>query len=117
MGCGGGHRAFKFTIGVAFETAPAFRSCTLWYRPAARDSCGKERESIDHFGVSDLLHRHLLAAHSLPVVAQPATHIAVMRSGQFVECGPAERVLREPASVYACELLVAGPGIPRSTEM
>jgi ABC-type dipeptide/oligopeptide/nickel transport system ATPase component len=50
-------------------------------------------------------------------VAQLATHIAVMRSGQFVECGPSERILREPASAYACEPLAAVPEIPRSAQM
>jgi ABC-type glutathione transport system ATPase component len=39
---------------------------------------------------------YILISHSLPVVAQMATHIAVMRAGQFVEFGPAKLVLEHP---------------------
>jgi len=54
---------------------------------------------------------YLLISHSLPVVAQLATHIAVMRAGQFVESGPAESVLRQPTAAYTRELLAAVPEI------
>ena len=37
---------------------------------------------------------YLLISHSLPVVAQFATRIAVMRCGKLVEVGQAEQVLR-----------------------
>ena len=37
---------------------------------------------------------YLLISHSLPVVAQIATRIAVMRCGKLVEVGQAEQVLR-----------------------
>jgi ABC-type glutathione transport system ATPase component len=56
---------------------------------------------------------YVFISHSLPVVAQLATHIAVMRAGQFVEFGPAERVLRQPSAAYTQELLAAVPEIPR----
>jgi ABC-type glutathione transport system ATPase component len=55
---------------------------------------------------------YVLISHSLPVVAQLASHIAVMRAGQFVECGPTELILRQPTSAYTRELLAAVPEIP-----
>jgi peptide/nickel transport system ATP-binding protein len=55
---------------------------------------------------------YLLISHSLPVVAQLATHIAVMRAGQFVELGTAERILQHPTAAYTRELLAAVPEIP-----
>jgi len=55
---------------------------------------------------------YLLISHSLPVVAQLATHIAVMRAGQFVEYGPADLILHQPTHIYTRELLAAVPEIP-----
>ena len=55
---------------------------------------------------------YLFISHSLPVVAQLASHIAVMRAGQFVEYGPASLILREPTHAYSRELLAAVPEIP-----
>jgi ABC-type glutathione transport system ATPase component len=55
---------------------------------------------------------YIFISHSLPVVAQIATRIAVMRAGQFVEVGPAERVLRQPKDEYTRELLSAVPELP-----
>ena len=52
---------------------------------------------------------YLLISHSLPVVAQIATRIAVMRRGELVETGMAEQVLREPREKYSRELLAAVP--------
>jgi len=60
---------------------------------------------------------YVFISHSLPVVAQLATHIAVMRKGQFVEYGPAEQVLRQPASGYTQELLAAVPEIPLARQV
>jgi ABC-type dipeptide/oligopeptide/nickel transport system ATPase component len=51
-------------------------------------------------------------SHSLPVVAQVATRIAVMRAGQFLETGPAEQVLHQPQHPYTRELLSAVPELP-----
>ncbi len=56
---------------------------------------------------------YLFISHSLPVVAQLASHIAVMRASQFVEYGPASLILREPTHAYTRELLAAVPGLPR----
>ena len=53
---------------------------------------------------------YLFISHSLPVVAQIATRIAVMRAGQFVEVGTAEQVLERPEHAYTRELLAAVPG-------
>lgn len=55
---------------------------------------------------------YLLISHSLPVVAQVATRIAVMRAGKFVEVGEAEQVLRRPQHPYTRELLAAVPELP-----
>jgi ABC-type microcin C transport system duplicated ATPase subunit YejF len=56
---------------------------------------------------------YLLISHSLPVVAQLASHIAVMRAGQFIEQGPAAVLLHQPVHAYTRELLAAVPEIPR----
>jgi peptide/nickel transport system ATP-binding protein len=53
-------------------------------------------------------------AHSLSVVAQIATPIAVMRTGQFLEVGGAEQVLHQPQHTYTRELLSAAPELPRA---
>jgi len=52
---------------------------------------------------------YLFISHSLPVVAQIATRIAVMRSGRIVELGPARQVLTAPENSYTSELLAAVP--------
>ncbi len=56
---------------------------------------------------------YVFISHSLPVVAQIATHIAVMRAGQFVEVGSAEQVLSRPEHPYTRELLAAVPEAPQ----
>ena len=56
-------------------------------------------------------------SHSLPVVAQLANQIAVMRAGKIVEAGAAERILRQPAASYTKELLAAVPEIPRASQV
>jgi ABC-type glutathione transport system ATPase component len=58
---------------------------------------------------------YIFISHSLPVVAQVATRVAVMRAGQFVESGPVEQVLHQPAHAYTRELLAAVPEVPRAT--
>jgi oligopeptide transport system ATP-binding protein len=55
---------------------------------------------------------YVFISHSLPVVAQLATRIAIMRAGEFVETGPAEQVLHQPGHPYTCELLSAVPELP-----
>ena len=60
---------------------------------------------------------YLFISHSLPVVAQLASHIAVMRSGQFVEYGPANLILHQPTHAYTRELLAAVPEIPRPAQL
>ncbi|HEX4859847.1 MAG TPA: ATP-binding cassette domain-containing protein [Rhizomicrobium sp.] len=57
---------------------------------------------------------YLLISHSLPVVAQLATRIAVMQGGRIVETGPAEQVLRAPAHPYTQSLIAAIPSLPAS---
>jgi ABC-type oligopeptide transport system ATPase subunit len=55
---------------------------------------------------------YVFISHSLPVVAQLATRIAVMRGGKFVEVGEAEQVLHHPTHEYTRELLSAVPTLP-----
>jgi oligopeptide transport system ATP-binding protein len=55
---------------------------------------------------------YLFISHSLPVVAQLATRIAVMREGHFVEIGPAEQVLNRPTHPYTKTLIDAVPELP-----
>jgi ABC-type glutathione transport system ATPase component len=54
----------------------------------------------------------ILISHSLPVVAQLATRVAVMQGGRFVEIGPAEQVLDAPQNAYTQALIAAVPRIP-----
>jgi len=55
---------------------------------------------------------YLLISHSLPVVAQLATRVAVMQAGRFVEAGPVPQVLERPAHPYTRALLAAVPEVP-----
>jgi ABC-type glutathione transport system ATPase component len=52
---------------------------------------------------------YVFISHSLPVVAQLATRIAVMNAGKLVEVGEAEQVLTRPKNEYTKELLAAVP--------
>ena len=60
----------------------------------------------------DLSLTLILISHSLPVVAQLATRVAVMQAGRIVESGPAEQVLRAPQHPYTQALIAAVPEIP-----
>ena len=55
---------------------------------------------------------YLLISHSLPVVAQLATRIAVMHGGRIVETGPTAQILGSPAHPYTQSLLAAIPALP-----
>jgi ABC-type microcin C transport system duplicated ATPase subunit YejF len=55
---------------------------------------------------------YVFISHSLPVVAQIATRIAVMRAGKLIELGDAERILHRPTQQYTKDLLAAVPEIP-----
>jgi oligopeptide transport system ATP-binding protein len=54
----------------------------------------------------------ILISHSLPVVAQLASRVAVMQAGRFVEEGTAAQVLSAPHHPYTQSLLAAVPQIP-----
>jgi len=54
----------------------------------------------------------ILISHSIPVVAQLATRVAVMQAGRFVEMGTTEQVLGAPQHPYTQALLAAVPQIP-----
>lgn len=55
---------------------------------------------------------YILISHSVPVVAQMASRIAVMKAGQFVETGPAAQVINDPQADYTQALLAAVPQVP-----
>src|SRR5258708_3336913 len=55
---------------------------------------------------------YLLISHSLPVVAQLATRIAVMQGGRIVETGPAAQILSAPTHSYTQSLIAAIPVMP-----
>jgi ABC-type glutathione transport system ATPase component len=54
----------------------------------------------------------ILISHSMPVVAQMATRVAVMRAGRIVETGSTDQVLENPQNEYTQALLAAVPEIP-----
>ena len=54
----------------------------------------------------------ILISHSMPVVAQMASRVAVMRAGRIVEMGGAAQVLEAPKDEYTKALLAAVPEIP-----
>src|SRR3984885_7021638 len=56
----------------------------------------------------------MLISHSLPVVAQLASRVAVMQTGRIVEMGAAGQVLQAPQHPYTRALLAAVPEIPAS---
>jgi len=60
----------------------------------------------------DFALTYLIISHSLPVVAQLATRIAVMQRGRIVETGPAEQILTAPAHPYTQSLIAAIPALP-----
>ena len=55
---------------------------------------------------------YIFISHSLPVVAQVATRIAVMYAGRFVEVGPRDLILNEPIADYTRKLIAAVPTLP-----
>jgi oligopeptide transport system ATP-binding protein len=57
----------------------------------------------------------ILISHSLPVVAQLATRVAVMHAGRFVEMGAADEVLASPKDPYTQALIAAVPELPAET--
>jgi ABC-type microcin C transport system duplicated ATPase subunit YejF len=60
----------------------------------------------------DFALTYLLISHSLPVVAQLATRIAVMQGGRIVETGPAAQILSAPVHPYTQSLIAAIPTLP-----
>jgi ABC-type microcin C transport system duplicated ATPase subunit YejF len=67
------------------------------------------RELQGEFGLT-----YIFISHSLPVVAQVASRVAVMRAAQFVELGEVEQILQRPTHEYTKELLAAVPEVPRA---
>ncbi len=55
---------------------------------------------------------YLVISHSLPVVAQIATRIAVMQRGRIVETGTVDQILNSPAHPYTQALIAAVPVLP-----
>lgn len=52
----------------------------------------------------------IFVSHNLAVIRQISDHVAVMRLGEVVEQGPAERVFSAPEHEYTRALLAAVPG-------
>ena len=63
----------------------------------------------------DFALTYLLISHSLPVVAQLATRIAVMQGGRIVETGAAAQILSAPTHSYTQSLIAAIPVLPETT--
>src|SRR2546422_2807611 len=55
---------------------------------------------------------YVFISHSLPVVAQVATQVAVMCAGRFVETGPARQILEHSRHAYTRQLLASVPEVP-----
>ncbi len=64
----------------------------------------------------DFALTYLLISHSLPVVAQLATRIAVMQAGRIVETGTAEQILGAPKNPYTQSRVAAVPVLPTSIQ-
>ena len=78
-------------------------------RKGDNEGKGKKREpegARSEFGLT-----YLFISHSLSVVAQIATRIAVMRRGKVVEAGAADQVLGAPREDYTKDLLASVPAI------
>src|SRR5216683_4415719 len=75
--------------------------------PAPGVFVDSRRESKNRIGTQSAR----FPSHSLPVVAQVATRVAVMRAGQFVETGPVVQILQRPAHPYTRELPAAVPEV------
>jgi ABC-type dipeptide/oligopeptide/nickel transport system ATPase component len=56
----------------------------------------------------------LFISHDLAVVGQLADRVTIMRDGEVVEQGPADRVLRAPSDGYTRALIDAVPAIGRA---
>jgi peptide/nickel transport system ATP-binding protein len=56
----------------------------------------------------------LFISHDLAVVGQLADRVTIMRDGEVVEQGPADRVLRAPSAGYTRALIDAVPAIGRA---
>jgi ABC-type glutathione transport system ATPase component len=63
----------------------------------------------------DFALTYLIISHSLPVVAQLATRIAVIQGGRIVETGDAAQILGAPKHPYTQSLIAAIPELPAST--
>ena len=55
----------------------------------------------------------VLVTHNVAVAESLADRVVVLRDGQVEEAGPADRVLRHPASPYTRQLLAAAPRLRR----
>jgi len=60
----------------------------------------------------DLGLTYILISHTLPVVAQLATRVAVMRAGKFIETGQTAQVFAQPKEAYTQSLISAVPELP-----
>ena len=54
---------------------------------------------------------YLFISHSMPIVRYLSTRIAVMRKGEIIEFGEAEKITSQPAHEYTRTLLAATPEV------
>ena len=101
----GGQRQ-RICIALALATRPRF---LIADEPTAALDPGIARGVLE---LLDALRRELdvgllLVSHDLPLVAQIAQHVLVLRHGQCVEAGATARVFAAPQAAYTRELLAA----------